>query len=225
MVKSYDDEKKKHVVLYDDGDVEVLQLEKECWEVVDSVHKLSKKSKLMKTTPPKPALSNTHKKTKPVASLQQKSPVNITFLSKVRGKRTPRKNSNPESVKYSFKKVEAEKKVNPNILDLQPPTLSKSEDGKTDLLLMGAGQNIDTEEKLAITFPNYSELETSQSQSTHPSQELNGRRSPIEDKKSALDTSLHQKTSTSPDSCAAELPDNEPLGKWKRQSRERKRKH
>ncbi|KAK6133264.1 hypothetical protein DH2020_033025 [Rehmannia glutinosa] len=35
VVKSFDTEKKKHVVLYDDGDVEVLKLDKERWELVE----------------------------------------------------------------------------------------------------------------------------------------------------------------------------------------------
>ncbi|GAB2298992.1 hypothetical protein Dimus_033068 [Dionaea muscipula] len=38
LVKSYDPEKNKHVVLYDDGDVEVLCLDKERWELVDDGH-------------------------------------------------------------------------------------------------------------------------------------------------------------------------------------------
>ncbi|KAL8137333.1 hypothetical protein V2J09_003334 [Rumex salicifolius] len=45
IVKSYDPEKKKHVVLYEDGDVEVLRLDKECWELIPDSGKLSKKSK------------------------------------------------------------------------------------------------------------------------------------------------------------------------------------
>ncbi|KAL9254883.1 Sister chromatid cohesion protein PDS5 homolog A-like protein [Drosera capensis] len=38
VVKSYDPEKNKHVVLYDDLDVEVLCLDKERWELVDEGH-------------------------------------------------------------------------------------------------------------------------------------------------------------------------------------------
>ncbi|CAJ1962734.1 unnamed protein product [Sphenostylis stenocarpa] len=41
-VKSYDSSKRKHVILYDDGDVEVLCLEKERWEVVDKGGKATK---------------------------------------------------------------------------------------------------------------------------------------------------------------------------------------
>ncbi|WVY92603.1 hypothetical protein V8G54_031691 [Vigna mungo] len=43
-VKSYDSSKRKHVILYDDGDVEVLCLEKERWELVDKGGKSNKVS-------------------------------------------------------------------------------------------------------------------------------------------------------------------------------------
>ncbi|CAL9087272.1 unnamed protein product [Musa acuminata var. zebrina] len=43
LVHSYDSEKKKHTILYDDGDVEVLQLGKEKWEVVSNIHTPRKK--------------------------------------------------------------------------------------------------------------------------------------------------------------------------------------
>ncbi|KAK7303437.1 hypothetical protein RJT34_14343 [Clitoria ternatea] len=48
-VKSFDPLKRKHVILYNDGDVEVLCLEKERWELVDGGHKTSKKLKSSKT--------------------------------------------------------------------------------------------------------------------------------------------------------------------------------
>ncbi|KAI4298831.1 hypothetical protein L6164_032348 [Bauhinia variegata] len=48
-VKSYDPLKGKHVILYDDGDVEILRLEKERWELVDKSRKPAKKLKTSKT--------------------------------------------------------------------------------------------------------------------------------------------------------------------------------
>ncbi|XP_027339072.1 sister chromatid cohesion protein PDS5 homolog A-A [Abrus precatorius] len=48
-VKSHDPLKRKHVILYDDGDVEILRLEKERWEVVGRDHKPTKKPKSSKT--------------------------------------------------------------------------------------------------------------------------------------------------------------------------------
>lgn len=44
VVKSYDPDRKKHVVLYDDGDVEVLRLEKEHWELIDNEHRPKRKT-------------------------------------------------------------------------------------------------------------------------------------------------------------------------------------
>ncbi|KAK7332449.1 hypothetical protein VNO80_29201 [Phaseolus coccineus] len=48
-IKSYDSSKRKHVILYDDGDVEVLCLEKERWELIDKGGKPNKKLKPSKT--------------------------------------------------------------------------------------------------------------------------------------------------------------------------------
>ncbi|KAK9715125.1 hypothetical protein RND81_06G145000 [Saponaria officinalis] len=57
VVKSYDPDKKKHVVLYDDGDVEVLRLNKERWELVDDGPRSKKKTNTPKT-PSKQILIN-----------------------------------------------------------------------------------------------------------------------------------------------------------------------
>ncbi|KAI4365017.1 hypothetical protein MLD38_021039 [Melastoma candidum] len=47
-VKSYDLSRNRHVVLYDDGDVEILNLEKEKWEIVNKGNKFAKNLKLLK---------------------------------------------------------------------------------------------------------------------------------------------------------------------------------
>ncbi|XP_058753154.1 sister chromatid cohesion protein PDS5 homolog A-like isoform X1 [Vicia villosa] len=44
-IKSYDCLKKKHVILYDDGDVEILRLDKERWNLLDKGRKSTKKIK------------------------------------------------------------------------------------------------------------------------------------------------------------------------------------
>ncbi|GMH26851.1 hypothetical protein Nepgr_028694 [Nepenthes gracilis] len=49
VVKSYNHQKKKHVVLYDDGDVEVLCLEKERWELIDDGHGPKKRPTTLKS--------------------------------------------------------------------------------------------------------------------------------------------------------------------------------
>ncbi|XP_024637720.1 sister chromatid cohesion protein PDS5 homolog A isoform X2 [Medicago truncatula] len=41
-IKSYDSLKRKHVILYEDGDVEILRLEKERWELLDKGRKSTK---------------------------------------------------------------------------------------------------------------------------------------------------------------------------------------
>ncbi|XP_020090102.1 sister chromatid cohesion protein PDS5 homolog A isoform X1 [Ananas comosus] len=45
IVQSYDAKKEKHVILYDDGDIEVLNLAKEKWEVISNNGHLPKKMK------------------------------------------------------------------------------------------------------------------------------------------------------------------------------------
>lgn len=121
VIKSFDTHKKKHVILYDDGDVEVLQLEKERWEVVESNHK-SERLGLSKDSRPKEGSSGQRKKL--VGSPKQDEKLGVKSSgqkrkmaggsgqneelglkspsSHVRGKRTPRK-SPKESLKGSFK--------------------------------------------------------------------------------------------------------------------------
>ncbi|XP_016903052.2 sister chromatid cohesion protein PDS5 homolog A isoform X1 [Cucumis melo] len=85
-VKSYDPIKRKHVILYDDGDVEVLRLEKERWEVIDSDHKTSKKLKLSRSLPSLEVTLGLKNKDSG-GSCSTKKPFKIT-----KGKRTPKKN-------------------------------------------------------------------------------------------------------------------------------------
>ncbi|XP_048323371.1 sister chromatid cohesion protein PDS5 homolog A [Ziziphus jujuba] len=83
-VKSFDLMKRKHVILYDDGDVEVLRLEKERWELIDNGRKSMKKpsSKISpsKEVPPRQKNKNSD------GSRWNKKAVKI-----VKGKRTPKK--------------------------------------------------------------------------------------------------------------------------------------
>ncbi|CAI9087112.1 OLC1v1021103C1 [Oldenlandia corymbosa var. corymbosa] len=102
VVKSFDTEKKKHVVLYDDGDVEVLRLEKERWELVgeEDQKTRSKPSKSMRSKAMSKSLEKKNKKSIDISE-QKKETVGERLLklmnssspsSKTRGKRTPRKN-------------------------------------------------------------------------------------------------------------------------------------
>ncbi|KAI3466488.1 hypothetical protein Pfo_023151 [Paulownia fortunei] len=88
VVKSFDTEKKKHVILYDDGDVEVLRLDRERWELVDNGLK-AKRSGSSKGLSRKGGSSGQGRKSsggpKQDKKLEEKSPP-----SQVRKKRTPR---------------------------------------------------------------------------------------------------------------------------------------
>ncbi|KAL7614898.1 hypothetical protein Lser_V15G05096 [Lactuca serriola] len=92
LVKSYDHENNKEVVLYDDGDIKVLCLDKERWKLVKSGHKLADR-KLMTYIPhPK---EGAYKKLKSSGIFKQtKESTNTSPSSVVRGKRTPRQNLN-----------------------------------------------------------------------------------------------------------------------------------
>ncbi|KAG8365331.1 hypothetical protein BUALT_Bualt18G0093600 [Buddleja alternifolia] len=61
VVKSFDTQKMKHVILYDDGDVEVLRLERERWELVDN-DKKAKRSGSAKHSRPKGGSSGQKRK-------------------------------------------------------------------------------------------------------------------------------------------------------------------
>ncbi|GER37526.1 sister chromatid cohesion protein pds5 [Striga asiatica] len=114
VVKSYDTEKKKHVILYDDGDVEVLRLDKERWEPVEKDPKRSGSSKGVSQ---KGGLSGNGKKSSRSPNYIEDLEKSLT--SQVRRKRTPRKNPNKK----------------PKIPDIAPPEsdpMSHSEDSVSE---------------------------------------------------------------------------------------------
>ncbi|XP_062088082.1 sister chromatid cohesion protein PDS5 homolog A [Humulus lupulus] len=121
-VKSFDTMKKKHVILYDDGDVEVLRLEKERWELVDSGRKPTKKLNSSKASPSKDI---SHGKTKNVDDLRQKKKT----IKPAKGKRTPKK-----VLKHGGKGVskgnhyETEDKESSDVSNLEPSRTSEVED-------------------------------------------------------------------------------------------------
>ncbi|KAL0398901.1 UNVERIFIED_CONTAM: Sister chromatid cohesion protein PDS5 [Sesamum radiatum] len=90
VVKSFDTQKKKHVILYDDGDVEVLRLERERWELIDNGQKSEKRSGSSKGFRPKGRSSGQRNKLIGVSEKDKKLEVKSPS-SQVRGKRTPRK--------------------------------------------------------------------------------------------------------------------------------------
>ncbi|KAD4982238.1 hypothetical protein E3N88_18909 [Mikania micrantha] len=91
VVKSYDNQTKKHVVLYDDGDVEVLQLDKERWEFIENEHK-PKQQKRLSNSPISKGGSSKKKIKHSGSSKKTKESTDISTSSMTRGKRTPRKN-------------------------------------------------------------------------------------------------------------------------------------
>ncbi|KAA8537266.1 hypothetical protein F0562_027047 [Nyssa sinensis] len=132
VVKSYDPSKKKHVVLYDDGDVEVIRLEKERWELVDNGRKPIKRLKPLKG-PSHKGLSLEQKKKILGGSQQTKKSVKISPPSKVRGKRTPRKNLKHGQKGVSKNRTytefcKAESRGSADVSDPEPAALFKDDD-------------------------------------------------------------------------------------------------
>ncbi|XP_022716254.1 sister chromatid cohesion protein PDS5 homolog A-like isoform X2 [Durio zibethinus] len=109
-VKSYDPIKRKHVVLYDDGDVEVLRLERERWQLINTDLKSGKKANSLKGSKgPLKEVSPGQKSKSLGGSRQKKSSVKI-----VKGKRTPKKNlkhAQKSSLKSNFTGAEDEEKA------------------------------------------------------------------------------------------------------------------
>ncbi|KAH0747234.1 hypothetical protein KY285_008891 [Solanum tuberosum] len=132
VVKSFDTQKSKHVVLYDDGDVEVLRLEKECWELVGGVQKPAKGSNSKKGSGYKKE-SGERKNRTLAASRQKKETDKMSPLSPVRGKRTPRKN-----LKYGQKGPSKSSLSRRSLLLGKPLTTSKS---KADNLSSGESES------------------------------------------------------------------------------------
>ncbi|XP_041989798.1 sister chromatid cohesion protein PDS5 homolog A-like [Salvia splendens] len=143
VIKSFDTHKKKHVIVYDDGDVEVLRLDRERWEPVENNHK-SKQHGLSKGSLSKGGSSGQKKKTvggleqvenlgmkssgqkkKTLGGLEQVEELGLKSLSsQARGKRTPRKSpkeGRKGPVKINFSVGRREKPV-----DVEPESSTKS---------------------------------------------------------------------------------------------------
>ncbi|XP_035545747.1 sister chromatid cohesion protein PDS5 homolog A isoform X2 [Juglans regia] len=123
-VKSYDPLKRKHVVLYDDGDVEVLRIEKERWELIDNGRKSSKhKQKLNSSNGPLSKEVSPRKQNKNSGG----SRLSKESIKNVKGKRTPKRN-----LKHVLKGAsksdlgEAEDKGDSDISNPEPATTSKA---------------------------------------------------------------------------------------------------
>ncbi|XP_042029643.1 sister chromatid cohesion protein PDS5 homolog B-like isoform X1 [Salvia splendens] len=152
VIKSFDTHKKKHVIVYDDGDVEVLQLDRERWELVENNHK-SKQLGSSKGSRPKGGLSGQRKKStggsgqdekssgqkkkmvggsEHVEKLGMKSPP-----SQVRGKRTPRKSpkegrKGPVKITFTVERREKPVVAEPQSSTKSPVDQSDSEKEKNE---------------------------------------------------------------------------------------------
>ncbi|XP_057765095.1 sister chromatid cohesion protein PDS5 homolog A isoform X2 [Salvia miltiorrhiza] len=142
-IKSFDTHKKKHVIVYDDGDVEVLRLDKERWELVENNHK-SKQLGSSKGSRPKGGSSGQRKKLvggreedeklgvkssgqkrKMVGSSEQDEKLDVKSpSSQVRGKRTPRKS--PKEIRKGPLKINfsVERREKPVVAEPESSTKS-----------------------------------------------------------------------------------------------------
>ncbi|XP_050213901.1 sister chromatid cohesion protein PDS5 homolog A isoform X2 [Mercurialis annua] len=129
-IKSYDPIKRKHVILYDDGDIEVLRLEKERWELADNGRKPMKMSKSLKSPPStkmSPALKNSSGNLSRSKELEKI----------VKRKRTPKKNS-----KHIQKELEDKE-------DTDVPNFESTKESKEDEETLGDSQGDDSDKEVA----------------------------------------------------------------------------
>ncbi|KAK6124752.1 hypothetical protein DH2020_041504 [Rehmannia glutinosa] len=116
-------------ILYDDGDVEVLRLEKERWELVDNGQK-SERASSSKALRPKGGSSGKRRKStggpEQDKKLEVKSP-----SSQVRKKRTPRKSSKQKQ-KDPLSKSTKESSGSPDVAHPESTTKSDSEEHKEE---------------------------------------------------------------------------------------------
>ncbi|KDO78569.1 hypothetical protein CISIN_1g000310mg [Citrus sinensis] len=120
-IKSYDPIKKKHVILYDDEDVEVLRLDKERWELLDNGRKPTKKSKSNSLKHASLIQVSSGKKNKLSGGARQNKK-----SMKDKGKRTPKK-SLKDRPKFASKSYfsEDEDSEKTDVSDPKPTTVSK----------------------------------------------------------------------------------------------------
>ncbi|KAJ6304583.1 hypothetical protein OIU77_018274 [Salix suchowensis] len=163
-IKSYDPLKRKHVILYDDGDIEVLRLEKERWELADNGPKRRKKSNSFKRTPSKD-ISPAQKKNKSSSFSQNKKSVTI-----VKKKRTPSKN---------LKRVhkEPKNKVDSDVSSPEHTMASegdklKSDDSEGDHAerLSQGMMDVDGSDKEVVSISKGKDVEDTEERSNHSEQ-------------------------------------------------------
>ncbi|KAL3643305.1 hypothetical protein CASFOL_014120 [Castilleja foliolosa] len=123
VVKSFDSENKKHAIEYDDGDVEVLSLEKESWELVDIVIK-SERSGSSKDSRATGGSSGQKRKSTGVSERDGEPEVKPSS-AKLRGKRTPRKSLNQKQKGVSKSKYTTDSGESQDAEHHEPTTMSE----------------------------------------------------------------------------------------------------
>ncbi|CAL1352064.1 unnamed protein product [Linum trigynum] len=124
-VKSYDPLKGKHVVLYDDGDIEVLRLDRERWELIDKGRNTAKKLSSSKRAPSKEESPRPKKRSRGSSQQNKKTSTKIT-----KGKRTPKKNS--KQVQNELEKSEHSDASKPELAQPSDDEETKSDDSQVE---------------------------------------------------------------------------------------------
>ncbi|KAI3740872.1 hypothetical protein L2E82_31347 [Cichorium intybus] len=206
LVKSYDHQKKKHVVLYNDGEVEVLRLDKEKWKLLET-SKPTKRNKLSKSSNPKRGFSkkkikvpDNSKKFKDLADMDDRSP-----SSMVRGKRTPRKNRK-RSLKGVFQRFPKSFKLETKDDHDHDHDDGDDDDDDHEHATFSKVDNLDTEEEAS------DREEDEEKQSPTSPMENSGLRSNEEEDDGGSQPEDDRKSLDSGD---AEFSDDVPLGVWK----------
>lgn len=189
VVQSYDPQKKKHVILYEDGDVEVLKLEKEKWEVVGDDLKPQKRLKLEQVSPSKGS-SPTQKNRKRASgvSRQNKSP-NKKFRRKTTPKKMEHGQNDQSESNIAANSSDNDNKGTPDTLSAHSPVADSEAEHDSD---------------------------GSEGKAASPTQEAEKVEDDSADPKvSDEERSYKEELSESSDKGEAQVSDDEPLSTWK----------
>ncbi|KAF8108398.1 hypothetical protein N665_0109s0023 [Sinapis alba] len=222
-VKSYDSTKKKHVILYEDGDVEVLRLDKEQWELIETAGKPAKKSSTSKRSSNKKGSSGSKRKNS-YGLQRDEDPVPTT----PKGKRTPKKNikrKEPEGTTSSLSledekpKMRTKKNRSSGVGEVAEKTSEEKMESSTEQ--MGEdpkyGGDADEEKSESEGKPR---KEGEDDEEVDLQEEANAESSgDSEEKESAVDKSdsegKQEEIEAEEDAGDDEASDNETLGAWK----------
>ncbi|KAL0284120.1 UNVERIFIED_CONTAM: hypothetical protein Sradi_7208700, partial [Sesamum radiatum] len=226
VVKSFDTQKKKHVILYDDGDVEVLRLERERWELIDNGQKSEKRSGSSKGFRPKGRSSGQRNKLIGVSEKDKKLEVKSPS-SQVRGKRTPRKSpkQRQKDLLKSDSSMESgespdvphpESTTKPMVNDSDSEELKEDEDDSENTQsdnVGGSPLRADASDNEAASSSGEKQLDEAKEESDRETDEADNNDSC---QPAALDNP--EKKTPASDSLDAEVSDDELLSTWKRRT-------